>query len=443
MEIPGVSENRRYLAFRDGRPFFYLADTAWALFQRLSREETVRYLDNRAKKGFSVIQACLLSELRGLSVPNAYGNLPLEKDAAGRYDPLRPDLRPDGYWDHVRWVLREARKRNLYVALLPTWGDKFNRSFGYEDEIFTGENAREYGRWVGATLGDAENIFWVLGGDRPLVTDAHFKIIGDMARGIREAEPVRHLMTFHPPGEKSSSDFVHEEPWLDFNMLQTGHCRKTLIYRMVEKDYLLDPTKPVINGEPRYEMHPESFLPEHGFMDAVDCRYSAWESVLSGSCGHTYGNHAVWGFWDWESIGRFPFKPNYFCCPWQDALDSPGSYQMQYLATICRSLPFETMHPLPELATGQTEGELHVPVLGGGGCIAAYSPYGLPVSLDRQGTEKTLDASSSASLSTSWANPKNGAWTEGTPPRETAGEWTFVPPSSGRGEDWVLVLRRT
>jgi len=30
-----ISENRRYLVSDDGIPFFYLADTAWALFYKV------------------------------------------------------------------------------------------------------------------------------------------------------------------------------------------------------------------------------------------------------------------------------------------------------------------------------------------------------------------------------------------------------------------------
>lgn len=48
-----VSENKRYLVKQDGEPFFYLGDTAWALLQRLTREETDRYMEDRASKGFT------------------------------------------------------------------------------------------------------------------------------------------------------------------------------------------------------------------------------------------------------------------------------------------------------------------------------------------------------------------------------------------------------
>lgn len=57
---------RRYLVNERGAPFFYLGDTAWELFHRLTREEAEQYLQDRASKGFTVIQAVALAELDGL-----------------------------------------------------------------------------------------------------------------------------------------------------------------------------------------------------------------------------------------------------------------------------------------------------------------------------------------------------------------------------------------
>src|SRR5687768_5232210 len=67
-----VSENKRFLVTADGKPFFWLGDTAWELFHRLTREEAEKYLKNRADKGFTVIQAVVLAELDGLHDPNPY-----------------------------------------------------------------------------------------------------------------------------------------------------------------------------------------------------------------------------------------------------------------------------------------------------------------------------------------------------------------------------------
>jgi len=55
-----LSGNSRYLITDSKQPFFYLGDTAWLLFERLTREDADKYLKNRAAKGFNVIQATLL-----------------------------------------------------------------------------------------------------------------------------------------------------------------------------------------------------------------------------------------------------------------------------------------------------------------------------------------------------------------------------------------------
>ncbi|MGC8989765.1 MAG: DUF4038 domain-containing protein, partial [Verrucomicrobiia bacterium] len=72
-----VSQNHRFLVREDGRPFFWLGDTAWELFHRLNREEAIQYLDNRTRLGFTVVQAVALAELDGLNAPNPYGHRPL------------------------------------------------------------------------------------------------------------------------------------------------------------------------------------------------------------------------------------------------------------------------------------------------------------------------------------------------------------------------------
>ena len=151
--------------------FFYLADTAWELLHKLNREETDWYCRERARQGFTVFQTVALAELDGLRTPNAYGRLPLQT-SDGMPDPARPDTEgPYSYWDHVDFAVHTAEQYGLYVALLPAWGDKFNRKLGKGPEIFTTENARIYVRWIGARYRDASNIIWMLGGDRMLEGD--------------------------------------------------------------------------------------------------------------------------------------------------------------------------------------------------------------------------------------------------------------------------------
>jgi len=150
-QTPGlkVSDNKRFLVTADGRPFFWLGDTAWELFHRPTREDVSRYLRQRAEQRFTVIQAVALAEFDGLNEPNAYGHRPLVNN-----DPTTPDVK-DGadndYWDHVDFVIKQAGSLGLYVAFLPTWGDKWKVDRGVGPEIFTAQNAEAYGLWLGAT----------------------------------------------------------------------------------------------------------------------------------------------------------------------------------------------------------------------------------------------------------------------------------------------------
>ena len=69
-----VSKDKHFLVYEDSTPFFYLGDTAWELFHCLNRNEAHKYLSDRAEKGFTVIQAVILSDIDGLNKPNAYGD---------------------------------------------------------------------------------------------------------------------------------------------------------------------------------------------------------------------------------------------------------------------------------------------------------------------------------------------------------------------------------
>ena len=126
------------------------------------------------------------------------------------------------YWDHVDFVVRQAGALGLYVAFLPTWGDKWKVDRGIGPEIFTRENAETYGEWLGKRYKD-KGLVWIVGGDRSVDSDEQKEIVRAMARGLRQGDGGAHLITFHPPGGAGSSKWFHDEEWLDFNMRQNGH----------------------------------------------------------------------------------------------------------------------------------------------------------------------------------------------------------------------------
>ena len=159
-------------------PFFWLGDTAWELFHRLTREDAERYLREprrAAVHGHPGGRARGIRRARRVRTPTANG----------RCGTTIRRSRTSAYFAHVDWVVAKANALGLYVGFLPTWGDKWNKKWGDGPEIFTPENAERYGAWLGRRYKDA-GLVWILGGDRPVESDAHRAIIrGDGARPAR------------------------------------------------------------------------------------------------------------------------------------------------------------------------------------------------------------------------------------------------------------------
>jgi len=414
-----VSDNQHFLVSDDGAPFFYLADTAWELFHRLSLAEAETYLRDRAAKRYTVIQAVVLAECDGLREPNANGHLPLIEE-----DPTRPD---EAYFAHVDAVIGKAVALGLTVGLLPTWGCFWNAKWSPGPEIFTPENAYTYGRFLGARYRDAP-VIWVLGGDRPVETPRHAEIIREMARGLAEGDGGTHLMSFHPPGGHGSLEYFPDEPWLDLHMWQSGHARNTDNYALVAADYAHTPVKPVLDGEPIYEDHHASFDLNQGYSDDYDVRKAAYGALFGGACGHTYGCHPVWQMFD---HGRKAV--NHARRPWHEAIHLPGAAQMQHARALLESYPHtERVADMSLVTSAHGEGTFRVRATRdtAGRYALVYLPTNSPV---------TINASvlSTDTLSTRWFDPRTGTTTRiGDMARgEKLG---FTPPSGG--PDWVLVL---
>jgi hypothetical protein len=287
-----VPKDSRYIIQADGKPFFWLGDTAWELFHRLTYQEAEIYLKNRAEKGFNVIQSVALAEFDGLTQPDQQGQVPLVNK-----DPAIPN---EAYFQHVGKVIDKANELGLYIGLLPTWGDKFNKKWGIGPEIFTPENARIYGMYLAKKFKD-KKIIWILGGDRSPEKEEHTNVINAMAEGIRSVIGTDQIISYHPMGGSYSSRYFHKEKWLHVNMFQSGHDKKnSKNYLMLRNDYNLLPTKPTLDGEPRYEDHPVNWKPELGYFNDFDTRQAAYWAVLSGACGHTYGCHDIWQFFNYD-----------------------------------------------------------------------------------------------------------------------------------------------
>jgi len=316
--------------------------------------------------------------------------------------------------------------------MLPTWGDKWNKKWGIGPEIFTPANAEEFGEFLGRRYRESP-VIWILGGDRNPETDAHLSINRALAKGIRKGDGGNHLMTYHPMGGSNSSTWFHNDTWLDFNMFQSGHgARNTPNYQLTSTNYKLNPPKPTLDGEPRYEDHPIDWKPEKGWFDDFDVRQAAYWSLLAGACGHTYGNHNIWQMWQ---PGREPISAAR--TPWQMALSQPGSIEMGYLRRLFESRPFTKLVPDQGIINDPGEGADHIKAARAedGSFAFVYAPTGKKMAV-------ALSKIKGQRVKGYWYNPRNGVSTV-IGLFSGSGVVEFMPPTKGRGNDWVLVLDDT
>ncbi len=417
----GISENRRHFIKQDGTPFFYLADTAWSLFERLDREEIDLFLEDRASKGFNVIQAVLMFE--GGIKPNAYGHeIFIDKD---------PSLPNKAFFQHVDYIVNKAESLGLYVGILPVWAGTYVRS---DSGIFNMSNipvARDYGRFLGSRYGD-KPIIWILGGDWP--GEGAEDIWRAMAQGLVEGDGGTHLITYHPRGGQTSSTWFHHEGWLDFNMIQSGHSVANRNYDMIDKDYHLRPVKPVVDGENGYENITDGLraaAPDVPRLNAYNVRRIAYCGVFAGAAGYTYGCNEVYQFWT-------PGTPTArwgATIHWKEAIHLPGASQMQHLRRLVESRPMLTRIPDQSIIAGdpmKTWERIQAARGSDGSCALVYIASGRSVTV-------RMDKISGQTAKAYWYDPRDGT---STPIGEFSNTGTreFTPPSSGHENDWVLVL---
>jgi len=232
-------------------------------------------------------------------------------------------------------------------------------------------------------------------------------------------------------GGSNSSTWFHTDDWLDFNMFQSGHSSRDLPnYQFTTSNYQLNPAKPTLDGEPRYEDHPIDWKPEKGWFDDFDVRQAAYWSLLAGAFGHTYGNHNIWQMWqpgrDAISAAR---------TPWQSALSQPGSFQMGHLRRLFESRPYIKLVPDQTIILndpGNGADHRGAARAKDGSFAFVYTPTGKALAV-------AMSKMKGRRVKAYWYNPRDGMSTR-IGLFSSSGVQEFMPPTNGRANDWVLVL---
>jgi hypothetical protein len=425
-----VSDNGHYFVKADGTPFFWLGDTAWSIFNHPKPADVDVYLDDRAAKGFTVIQGVIaLWDYNNRRNPD--GQLPFLNGDLGQIN--------EAFYTNVDSILDKVEAHDMYMAILPYWHKNAGDRLATEG---TPEKMQAYCKFLAQRYAK-RNVFWILGGDSTAAGEAGVKIqhITDLeAQGLIEgakAAGVNKIMiSYHPTGRQSSSFWFQNSPWLDFNAIQSGHYIRTTNFRIVAEDFAKTPAKPTLDMEPGYENITDGLIRNNTNatrIAATDVRRSAYLAVFAGAAGHTYGCGELYEFWSPESNGPLPGWAAGL--PWRESLKLPGSSQVQFLRYLVESRPMLDRVPEQSLIV-----ENDLPVLDRVEAMrAADGSYAFVYTAAGKPFQMRTGKLSGAKLVAWWYDPRTGKAKQfdtflKTDTRE------FTPPSSGIGNDWVLVL---
>ncbi|MGD0743740.1 MAG: DUF4038 domain-containing protein [Verrucomicrobiota bacterium] len=383
-----VSSNHRYLVNRNDVPFYWQGDTQWELFKDFTFEDAKSVLADRAAKGFSAIQVMLLG-VHGGTKPNVNGDRPFINN-----DPGTPN---EAYFKEVDAVIKTADQFGIVLVI-----GIYHQAEDYS-RLITTNNARRWARWLGERYKNCDNVIWAM---YPRATNSFKPIMLELAAGLDDGSGGRQLITVHPDPWASSS-WIHDERWLAFNTCQT-YSSGFRNYEMTAKDYAMEPTKPVVDGEARYE--------DEAGTTPLQVRNGAYWSCLAG------------GFYSYGQGGNWMSPTN-----WKSWINSPGSRQMKVLGNIFRSLEWWKLVPDQSVISGIAEQRVAARS-SDGDWILAYLPRGgkADINMDRMTSSKPVDAF--------WIDPKTGERRViGT--YSNSGTASFVAPAGW--DDAVLLLDAT
>lgn len=416
-----ASRNGRYLIDQNDKPFFYLGDTVWVIFQRLNKEEVEEYLKDRAAKGFNVIQAYVI---RGLEARHPDGNRSLLGASPFiERDPSKPN---EAFFRYVDHVVNRANELGFVMGLVTAKSWHVNK---HKEQVFDAKNAFTFGRFLGERYKN-NAVIWYPGGDSAPGRDREVWVA--MARGLKEGSAGTHLVSYHGSGGTTSSTWFHKEDWLDMNSIQSGHGWAAKTYQYVNRDFALSPAKPTVDMEPSYENHPTGAKTPR--IDSHQVRKGAYWAVLAGAAGHGYG--ALDLFWLYKDSDG-PFPKNGFQ-PWRKAIAYEGSRHVGLMRQLFELRPWYKLVPDQSvIAAGQADGEDHIQAARAedGSFLIAYLPTGKPITVAR-------DKLSGEKVRARWYDPRKGTWSL-IGEFDNSGNRKFEAPSTGGKDDWVLVLEDT
>ncbi len=421
-----MSEGKRNAVHKNGRTFFIVGDTPWALPFRATKEQAAIYAINRQKKGFNAALLMTVQPDTDIEGPNER-NIPtgfargFHDLSEGHANLLIPEYFQ--YFDTLVHTL-------LHYGIVPIY-QPFFQGFGWKGGKVLGRFVERdeyvrYNKYLLARYGSMPAI-WLVSADND-GNDPGVKESGEMFEkwdcyqqptGIHYNPCCDYLAPWidnDPLTKCFHYNKTHQsEDWLDFQWCQSGHDGKHIYYK-VERMYNNLPIKGVANGEPTYEGMGGG-KQGLGWWQGEE----AWMQFMSGgTMGVFYGAASLW---QWKYSANEPGWEEWCSrkLSWQDVLDNEGAKYIGYMSKVLHGTELADIEKRSDL-TGDNhpllakEGKLYISFLKEGGEIRIND---LPENMRYR-----------------WINPKTGV----VAIQESAnGKNTFQSPDNN---PWVIIIEK-
>ena len=404
-----VSENRRYLVYADGTPFFYLGDTHWFMphekwdsCNKPGCTSQFKYIvDRRVTQKFTVYQ----------SEPHPMFGQAWNKGVTEVY--------PEQFVDIDRKFQYIADQGLVHATALGCHSQALD---------LTAEGAARLARYWTARYG-AYPVLWFTAQEFDAQNLAFEAVWKEAAKAFALQDAYHHPITGHyyTTALGQAVKYWGEEPWHSYYMLQNGHNRQTRL--VFYRDYWnQDPPKPFLESEANYDD-----ILNHA-VNSRAVRISAYMAIQSGSLGFGYGANGIWN--DIYELGdEGCCVKDYGLTLWSDAVDFESADQMTYLYQFYTALDWWKLEPRfidsnwakfanPERSVLKSEGN------------RVYVVY-FSNTTHKTGTLKQMD--DSTVYTARWYNPRDGKYLEiSSAVKSSTGEWEI--PLKPDEQDWLLIV---
>jgi hypothetical protein len=362
---------------RDGKPFFYLADTVWMAFSNLSLADWSHYLAQRKLQGFTALQISILPITHDTSM------------SPENIDPFLPGA--DGNWDSSAYNEEYFAKAETMVqmtvdaGLVPILGVLWcsyvpGTRCSQNSPVASAmpfEAVAPYATYATERFKKFDPMFFISG-------DTHFESPQEEPYYMAALESTRAvcpeaLLTMHlsPRGDlpRRFMDVI------DFYMYQSGHHADHLDrpYLFAEKFTAYPVKRPVVNSEPPYEGHGR--VGERTRFNAFDIRKATWQSLLSGAkMGVTYGAHGVWSGHK-RGMNFLNAHRSFEPFTWDEALTLDGAWDVGFARWIFELYNLFETNPAQQILRNE-DPEIRAAASEDRSTVAIYAPYAFDLDLD-------------------------------------------------------------